>query len=98
MSPQLTDVIGKIRPDLIQGETSESALLSEITQEVKVLVGAETIRKIQVMHVFRLLKEEAKQGAFNFTDLNVPKGEFPDVSADKALKDLLKDPRVEDAS
>ena len=51
-----------------------------------------------MMHGLGMLHKEAKQGPFNFSDLDISQREFPDIAFQQALKDLLEDPRVEDAS
>jgi hypothetical protein len=63
-----------------------------------VLIGPKAVRKIQMVHILGMLHEEAKQGPFNFPDLDIPQGEFPDIAFQEALEYLLEDPRIEDAS
>ena len=44
-----------------------------------------------MMHGFCTTQEQCKYCTFNFTDLNIPKRQFPNKPALKAVKDIVED-------
>ena len=95
LTAKLANILREVGPNLVQGQAAESRIPAYVPNVEEVLVGAEAVRQVQMMHVLGILHEEAKAMPFDFPNLDIPQRKFPDVTFQEALEDLLEDSRVE---